>query len=262
VSVPGNDVSVTCEPWRDGRSGGDIYYMSNCMAGLISRFVLADVAGHGEASDELATSLRRLMRKHVNTADQSRFARALNREFGELSTMGRFATALITTYFAPTDHLIVCNAGHPAPLWYRAAESRWMLLRHDAPEAVRIRSGEDVGVPNLPLGILEPTSFHQFAVRLDRHDLVVMYTDALPEARLASGLMLGEDGLLELAAGLERYDTGSVSEQLLARVKSAAAAASLDDDATVLVLRHNAANPPRQSAVDRMRALGRMIGLH
>ncbi len=74
-----------------------------------------------------------LMRRHINTANQTRFAVDLNRAFSNLDLDGRFATAVLATYFAPTDHLIICNAGHPRPLLYRAAGNTWDLLDAKTP---------------------------------------------------------------------------------------------------------------------------------
>lgn len=261
VRMPGNDVDVACAPWKGDAGGGDIYLMSNCMAGLITRFMLADVAGHGQTSNDLALALRRLMRKHINTADQTRLARALNREFAAQSSMGRFATALLATYFAPTSHLIICNAGHPAPLRYRASDQSWSLLHPEPADAVASEIAAAVGVPNLPLGILEPMHYAQFAVKLEPADAVVMYTDALIEAPGRSGAQLGERGLLELAGRRLNLDQPDVAGQILEGVRAEAESAELDDDATVLVIRHHGAAPPRQSFGERARALGRLIGL-
>lgn len=260
VSMPGNDVHVVSEPWKGHNRGGDTYFMSNCLAGIITRFMLADVAGHGDGSGDLAVSLRSLMRKHINTADQTELARALNREFGELSSAGRFATALLATYFAPTDHLIVCSAGHPAPLWYRAGTRSWSLLRPDHPAARQRSEAEVIGVPNLPLGILEPMHYAQFAIGLEPGDLVVLYTDALIEARAAGGPQLGEEGLLELCGARGIAEHGEPATALLGAV-CAQAGAELDDDATVLCIRHHAGDPPRTSIGERARALSRLIGL-
>lgn len=63
----------------------------------------------------MAIQLRRLMRNHMNRLDQTRFIRDLNREFVALADKGMFATALMASYYAPTEHLVVCNAGHPRP---------------------------------------------------------------------------------------------------------------------------------------------------
>ena len=42
-------------------------------------------------------------------------------------------------------------------------------------------------VRNLPLDIIVPTDYVQFAVKLAKGDLVLLYTDALMESRNANG---------------------------------------------------------------------------
>lgn len=264
LSTPGNDIEVVCRPHRAGPSGGDLYYLSNCAAGIITRAVLADVAGHGPEVSHIAAQLRALMRRYINTADQTRLAIALNRAFGQLGHGGRFASALLATYFAPTDHLIVCNAGHPRPLHYAAARDRWRLLALEAegvmsdPESAR----RQVGVANLPLGILDSTDYPQFALRLGRGDVVVLYTDALIEAAGPGGRGLGEDGLLELAAGLNAQDRLRPATSLGRAVLAASGRRELDDDATIVALHHNAADPPPLGIRAQVTRLARVLGLN
>ncbi len=76
ISVPGIDAWISSDPYEGNAYGGDIHSVSMCGAGRISRFAIADVAGHGAAVGELAHRLRSLMRKYINTLDQTRFARA------------------------------------------------------------------------------------------------------------------------------------------------------------------------------------------
>ncbi|MBI4579150.1 MAG: hypothetical protein HY718_05565, partial [Planctomycetes bacterium] len=78
ISVPGLDAFVCSQPQPGHRTGGDIHYVSMCGSGRISRFVVADVSGHGEQVDDLATTLRTLIRRHINTLNQARYARTLN----------------------------------------------------------------------------------------------------------------------------------------------------------------------------------------
>ena len=118
IEVPGIDAWITSTPFNGALRGGDIHYVSMCACGRISRFALADVAGHGDEAAALADRLRSLMRRYINTPDQTNLVRALNREMSAIVSGGAFATAVMASYFPPTDHLIVCNAGHPAPLWY------------------------------------------------------------------------------------------------------------------------------------------------
>lgn len=255
ISVPGIDAWIYSQPFHAQPSGGDIHYVSMCGEGRIGRFMLADVAGHGSAVSELAIALRKLMRASVGRADQTRIARGLNREFGQLSQQGIFATAAIMTYFAPTDQLLCCLAGHPKPLWYRSQTRRWGLLE---PEASDTR--EFLG---LPLGIIHPTEYHQFAVTLDPGDLIVAYTDSLIEARAPGMAPLGEKGLLSLVASLNAGEPARFGHNLIAAVDRASGgtSATRDDDLTLLVLHHNATDPRPVSLGHRLRMMAKMIGL-
>ena len=194
------------------------------------------------------------MRKYINMLDQSRFARALNKKFKALADAGCFATALLTSYYAPTDELFVCNAGHPPPLWYRAEIDTWQYLTFDC------RSDGSL-VTNLPLGVIEPTQYQQFGVRLGRHDLVLIYTDALIEAADPDGNLLGAEGLLSLAGKIKASAPEEVSAGLLTLLDTYSGGAEPDDDVTLIVLHHNAADPPRLGVGEYLTVLGKVFGL-
>ena len=89
VSTPGLDIWVSSRPHEQAIAGGDVYYTSLCGGGSITRFILADVSGHGSIVSDVARSLRDLMRKNINSKDQSRLVQALNREFTELANYVR-----------------------------------------------------------------------------------------------------------------------------------------------------------------------------
>ncbi len=237
VSVPGIDAWVTSQPYENSPDGGDIYYVSLCGHGMISRFSLADVSGHGETVGQLGANLRALMHKHINTIDQTRFARSLNEEFGALASTGRFATALMTSYFAPQRRLIVVNAGHPAPLHYRKRTDTWDFLTHDSKQNI-------TGASDLPLGVTAPTRYHPFAITLDPRDLVLIYTDWLLEARAPGGAMLGLDGLIELVRSLDPTSPDRFGRSLLDAVDDHRGHAEADDDQTILVLHHHGQGAP------------------
>jgi serine phosphatase RsbU (regulator of sigma subunit) len=163
--------------------------------------IVADVSGHGQAVAEMSASLRTLMRKNINSKSQTGLVRALNRQFAELAQMSRFATAVVATYLAHRRRLTVCNAGHPHPLWYRAATGRWALL---APEA----AAEDVGASNLPLGLDDETPYDQFSVPLGPDDVVMVYTDALMEAEMRRGACSARRGCWRSPATWTRATRG------------------------------------------------------
>jgi serine phosphatase RsbU (regulator of sigma subunit) len=254
VSVPGIDAWVFSQPYAEGTTGGDIHYVSMCAGGNISRFVVADVAGHGDAVGHLAASLRALMRRHINKLDQSRFARALNEEFSTSAEQGVFATAILATYFAPKDCLVVCNAGHPPPLWYRAAKRSWEWMEHDIPDRAE-------SLWNLPLGIIAPTEYHQFAVPLAKDDLVLVFTDSLIEAENPDGEQLGREGLRKIVGGIETAPPGTFCRMLLEAIDLYRGNEPPKDDLTVLLLRHNAGNPPIPSVGEMVRVVGKLLHL-
>src|SRR5437764_136362 len=145
VVMSGLDAWVYCKPFGASAGGGDVYYVSSCATGRITRLLVADVSGHGDAVSELAANLRTMMRRYVNYLDQSRFVGEMNRQFTSHAKLGTFATAVVTTFFAPTNHLSLCNAGHPPPLLYRAATKKWSFLESSGPVS------DDAS--NIPLGI-------------------------------------------------------------------------------------------------------------
>ena len=254
ISVPGIDAFISSDPFQGDARGGDIHFVSMCGAGKISRFAVVDVSGHGTAASGFAHRVRSLLRKYINTLDQTRLARALNRELVRLDGNGRFATALLTTYFAPTDHLIICNAGHPRPLWFHAATGSWELLGSDTPQRAK-------EVVNLPLGVIEPTDYVQFAVKLGRGDLVLIFSDSLVETKSPHGKMLGQKGLLNLVRHLDPGPPQEVLRRVLAMVAEYHGRTPAEDDETLLVLHHNAADPPKQTLGEKMHVMARMLGL-
>lgn len=264
VTLPGFEGWVYCRPHnpeagRRAAAGGDFRFISTCAAGQIVRLMLADIAGHGADAQDMAKRLRAITRKHINKPNPTRFARALNWELSRLADQGAFATAIITTYFAPTDHMILCNAGHPRPLLYRARLKRWELLDESAASALPSERTGETGMRNLPLGVVGGADYHVFATRLDPGDLVVLYTDALIEAADEAGNHLGEQGLLEAVAEIDVSDSALVGPELLA-IGARHRAGPCEDDETVIVLSHTATDPP-SGPVARLKSLGRLVGL-
>lgn len=259
LSVPGFDMQIVCQPHL-GEKGGDLRYISTCAMGNIVRITLADIAGHGEGASGTATRLHTLMRKHINKPNPTKFAKALNHEFARLSLEGIFATAVICTYFAPTDHLIICNAGHPRPLFYSAREKRWWLLDEKSPGNLTPDHAKEAGVGNLPLGILGETNYPQYAMHLLPGDIVISYTDALIEAVDPSGAALGEKGLLSLADKLDTSRPDVIATSLVEAVKGYRGGKESDDDVSALAFFHTASDPPKMALGERLNVLGRMVG--
>lgn len=254
IRTPGLDGWVYSRPHEGAEGGGDVHYVSLCGGGIITRLIVADVSGHGAAVAEMARSLRSLMRKNINRKSQGKLVRELNRQFGAMAQLRRFATAVVATYLAHKRRLTVCLAGHPAPLWYRADRGAWMLLNPTVAERESIAA-------NLPLGIDDAGAYDQFAVALGHDDLVVFCTDALIEAADPSGHLLGEEGLLDLARALDCREPARLGPALLEAVGRHRAGAPADDDVTLMILHHNATGPKRLSVGEKLDVYAKVFGL-
>jgi phosphoserine phosphatase RsbU/P len=251
VEMGGLDAWVYSKPFGQAQRGGDVYFASSCATGRIARLLLADVSGHGSTVASAAADLRTLMRRFVNRLDQTEFVRLLNQQFTALSESGTFATAVVATFFAPTKRLIVCNAGHPRPLLYRASKGQWSLLGAEP--------ASDPSPNNMPLGILDVTVYEQFDVELEPGDCVLSYTDALIESRDADGEMLGEAGLLRILRLLGDVEPQILTRTLLREISDRYPTNLTEDDVTVLLVRANG-QPLRPSVKDFLWANLRFVG--
>ena len=252
VVFGGLDAWVYSKPYGEAPRGGDVYYASSCASGRISRILLADVSGHGTSVASIAGDLHRLMKRFINRWDQAEFVTLLNQKFSALSTRGTYASAIVSTFFAPERRLELCNAGHPRPILYRAAQKEWSLLGHEEAAGSRKPS-------NLPLGILSMTEYEHFDVVLETGDCVVTYTDALIESSDANGEMLGEQGVLRILKSLVDIPAEKLIEGLLSEIAMQYPENLSKDDVTIMVARANG-TAPTFTLIDQVKAAGRLAG--
>lgn len=254
VATPGLDLWVYSRPHEGAEGGGDVHYVSLCGGGMITRFILADVSGHGASVAEMAKSLRTLMRRNINRKNQTRLVEALNREFSDLAKLSRFATAVVATYLTKGDTLTVCNAGHPRPFIYQASTGGWTILRHDS-------TTTNSNPADLPLGILDGTGYTQLEIPIGRGDLVLFYTDALTEAEDADGRLLGEAGLLEMIRRLDPTKPAAFPAALIAALDVYRSGRPAGDDLSFLLLHHNAGPTRPPGLLETIGVYAKVFGL-
>lgn len=250
IEFGGLDCWIYSKPYGDAPSGGDVFYASSCATGRITRLLLADVAGHGEAVSKLAYGLRDLMRRFVNHLDQGAFVRRLNDEFAKYTPSGIFATAIVATFFGPSRRLRLCNAGHPRPLLYRASTGDWELLGSD-PFAPNPAS------TNIPLGILQRIHFEEFDIELEPGDRVLAYTDALSECCDTNAEMISDSGLLQVLRRIGRdVEPPLLIDAVQAELIRQDPSNLCEDDVTMVLISANGREPV-YSLRERAGAVGR-----
>lgn len=240
VDLPGLAGWVYSKPFAGSSAGGDLYYLSVCSQGALTRISLADISGHGEKVSQVADCLRGLLLKHINTFDQSDLLHDLNQSFEQQCLRGmRFASLILMGIYgqpgsADAGTVVFSNAGQPSPLWYRARTGSWVYLE----QAV---ARTEAPLTNLPLGIIPGTDYRQNVAKLEPGDLLLLYSDGLLEARNPRGDFLGEDGLLALAQEVPVNSPQLAGQVLLEKVRAFRQDASGQDDETLLALQRPSA---------------------
>lgn len=224
-------------PYAQAEFGGDVYYLSSCASGRITRLLLADVSGHGALVASVAKGLRDLMRRNINVIKQTRFVSAMNRQFAQVSEGKNFATAVVTTFFAPTRTLAVCNAGHPPPMIFRQATSTWSELNIESENHDVSSADPDpvMTIEDTPLGVVDDATYGQTKIVLEPGDLVLSFSDSVTESETATGEQIGADGVLRIISQL----TSIAPEDLVAalvREITAMNDSNLNQDDTTIVL--------------------------
>ena len=247
--MPGLATWVYSRPHLQASSGGDVYYLSSCASGRITRFLLADVMGHGAGASDTARYLRDLMRKNINLVKQTRLVRSMNQQFSDAAERGGFATALVGTYFAPRRSLALCNAGHPYPMLYRAAKQEWSVIQRPEPASKAL--------VDMPLGIIRETDYLMTETRLEHGDMLLVFSDAVPESYHRRGSLLGTAGALKLVQQLDASRPAELIPGLLALILKEDPDNLLQDDLTLMLLQ---ARDTRPRLKDNLLAPFRLFG--
>ena len=126
---------------------------------------ICDVVGKGVRASLLMASIRASLRAHaVNVYDMATVMNKVNRDLSADTLISDFATMFYGVIDTKSNRLTYCNAGHTPPL----------LLRGE--QMFRLITGGTV------LGVDPDHRYHTEAFQLRRGDVILAFTDGLPEA--------------------------------------------------------------------------------
>jgi phosphoserine phosphatase RsbU/P len=216
-------------PAGTGHSGGDVHYVSVCPSCLVARVALADVSGHGEAVSVVSDKLRELMHFHLRDLDQIPLMRDLNHAVRKELGGSHYASMVAIGWHTRRGLLVMTNAGHPSPLWYRASRDEWTWLETR-------RASERKRLAGVPLGLFANVSYDRVVIKPQTGDLIVLYSDGVSEARTPNGVELGYEGLMDMVRGLSIDSPEAFGTQLAAAVRTFRGDLEIEDDETIVVL--------------------------
>jgi serine phosphatase RsbU (regulator of sigma subunit) len=194
-NIPGWQLAATLKPARE--TSGDFYDvipLSNGQLGIL----IADVADKGMAAALYMSLSRTLIRTYAAeySTQPELVLSATNRRILMDTRADLFVTVFYGILDPATGTLTYCNAGHnpPYPLSTQDGDSVQSLRR-----------------TGMALGVVEDVVWKQKAVQIAPGDVLVLYTDGVPDAQNAQGVFFGEERLLEVI----RADMGMQANQNL-----------------------------------------------
>ena len=217
--IQGYGISATTRPVHF--IGGD-YYNVLRISDTHTALCIADVAGKGLPGALLMANLQAALRPLIRDNVQPReLCSRLNRQLCDIMPGNKFISFFYGVLDSNQNLLTYCNAGHNPPL----------LVRLDGSTRELTSSGAILGqFPNW--------HYAQMHVSLDHGDILLLFTDGVPEAQSLDGEPFGEQRLLQHAREIQTSDATALQQALLGKV-SKHCGNDFQDDATMIVLRRH-----------------------
>ena len=226
-ALPGLQGAIYARSAHGDVGGGDVYSMSVCDSGMLSRVILADVAGHGIRVAQVSRRLHHLLRENMNEPDNDKFLSQLNEQFVvKEDSDTRFATLALISFFTENRQLQFSYAGHPQVLHHRCGTWKSSNVPASAASAIG----------NLPIGIDARAQFSQGAEVLEGGDFLLIFTDGVIEALSPDGRRYELTNLLADLASLRLTSPADVKNQLLGCLKNFTGGTLDHDDVSFIVL--------------------------
>src|SRR5262245_23024828 len=172
------------------------------------------------------------MQVYLRDLEQIALMRELNQALREDFGDGHYATMAAVGWHGRRGLMVLTNAGHPPPLWYRASRDEWSWLE-------TLRASERARVSGVPLGLLPDVTYDRRVIRPQSGDVVLLYSDGVSEVTNPAGTELGREGLIDLVRGLDFTSTEALGRQLASAVRAFRGDRELQDDQTVIIVRRN-----------------------
>lgn len=146
-------------------------------------------------------------------------AAKMNRFLHQATPSNGYATSFYARVDDRTRELRYINAGHLPPVLIRSGKVQELII------------GGSV------IGLLEGLSYEEGGVALESGDVLVAFTDGVPEAKNAAEEEFGEARLKELLLAFAHLDANEIAARLRAELKAWIQDAPQYDDLTFIVMK-------------------------
>lgn len=221
--IPGWQFSAILEPARE--TSGDFYDIRQTTSGQLALLV-ADVVDKGAGAAMFMALCTTLLRSY-GSIYPFRPDQVLNEVNARILTDTggqQFVSVFYGCLNPGSGELVYCNAGHPPPLYIRAADSTpWQRLT---------RTGT-------ALGISEDSKWETGKIQFSREDLLLLYTDGLTDAENRRGEFFGEQAIIDSLVKNRSQHVLEIHRSLLAEVENFVGDAPQHDDIALIFLKRD-----------------------
>jgi serine phosphatase RsbU (regulator of sigma subunit) len=212
------------------RIGGDYYDFVELRGGQIG-IALADVSGKGVAAALIMAVVQASLRIISSESDvpPPRLVARMNEFVYRSTAASKYATFFYAQLDEQRRQLRYVNAGHNAPYLFRAGRRS---TADDAPSPI-----EQLSVGGTVVGMFPEMGYEEGTVELHPGDVLLAFTDGVPEAHNPEHEEFGEDRLQQLLRQTAHLPADEIGARISAEMKSWIRDAEQYDDLTFIVMK-------------------------
>jgi sigma-B regulation protein RsbU (phosphoserine phosphatase) len=212
------------------RIGGDYYDFVELGDGRID-IALADVSGKGVAAALIMSVVQASLRIISSEGDVSppRLVARMNEFVYRSTPASKYATFFYAQLDGQGRHLRYVNAGHNAPYLLRAERG---LTAGSPPAEI-----EQLSVGGTVVGMFPEMGYEEATIELYSGDVLLVFTDGVPEAHNPESEEFGEERLQQLLRQTAHLPADEISARISAEMKDWIRDAEQYDDLTFIVMK-------------------------
>ena len=216
--IPGYRIAAQTIPARE--VGGD-YYDIMAIDDKHFAFCLGDVTGKGLPAAMLMSNLQATLRSHTVSGNTCKgIISKTNNLLYKCTEPTKFATLFYGIIDLDLNEITFCNAGHNDPLFI-SAEGKITGLK----------------TGGLLLGGLPDSAYDEERIKLNKSELIVIYSDGISEAMNEREEEYGESKLKNVILKHLKDSPGTMIDTILSEVKSFTGNAPQSDDMTLMIIK-------------------------
>lgn len=203
------------------RAGGDYYDFFPQPDGSCGVLV-ADVSGHGPGAAVVMAMMRALLNAcPYPLRPPAELLEYANGHLCEMTTSDQFVTAFAGVLDPDGHNFCYASAGHNPPLLFEAASGRARELAVES---------------SLPLGVSDDTTYSQSRTSLNPGDIMLLFTDGIPDTQDSAGNMFGLSRLAQVLQDRAGDGARAVRDEIVRGMRHFAGDKAPFDDHTLIVI--------------------------